>query len=92
MFISCHLFQVMHIIDEVLVPLTPLPNTKTEITNPDAFQFLQQSDLLDIGEENRLRFVYTYKDMFPLGDRYYIPNFCRIFPSVGNDRSHNLIF
>lgn len=58
----------MHIIDEVLVPLTPLANTKTEITNPDAFQFLQQSDLLDIGEENRLRFVYTYKDMFPLGD------------------------
>uniref|UniRef100_A0A1I8PTQ0 FAS1 domain-containing protein n=1 Tax=Stomoxys calcitrans TaxID=35570 RepID=A0A1I8PTQ0_STOCA len=47
--------QVMHIIDEVLVPLTPLPNTKTEITNPDAFQFLQQSDLLDIGEDNRLR-------------------------------------
>ncbi|XP_073819009.1 fasciclin 1 Fas1 domain-containing isoform X2 [Musca autumnalis] len=46
--------QVMHIIDEVLVPLTPLPNTKTEITNPDAFQFLQQSDLLDIGD-NRLR-------------------------------------
>lgn len=72
MFISCHLFQVMHIIDEVLVPLTPLPNTKTEITNPDAFQFLQQSDLLDIGEENRLRFVYTYKDMLPLGDAIFL--------------------
>ncbi|KAI8122940.1 Fasciclin-1 [Lucilia cuprina] len=46
--------QVMHIIDEVLVPLTSLPTSKTEITNPDAFQFLQQADLLNIGE-NRLR-------------------------------------
>lgn len=46
----------MHIIDEVLLPLTPLPTSKTEITNPDAFQFLQQADLLNIGE-NRLRFV-----------------------------------
>ncbi|KAM7361174.1 fasciclin 1 Fas1 domain-containing isoform 1-T6 [Cochliomyia hominivorax] len=46
--------QVMHIIDEVLVPLTSLPSSKTEITNPDAFQFLQQADLLNIGE-NRLR-------------------------------------
>lgn len=47
-------WQVMHIIDEVLVPLTAQPSTKTEITNPDAFQFLQQADLLNIGE-NRLR-------------------------------------
>lgn len=46
----------MHIIDEVLVPLTSLPTSKTEITNPDAFQFLQQADLLNIGD-NRLRFV-----------------------------------
>ncbi|XP_036324308.1 fasciclin-1 isoform X4 [Rhagoletis pomonella] len=46
--------QVMHIIDEVLVPLTPLPTAKIEFTNLDAFQFLQQADLLDIGD-NRLR-------------------------------------
>ncbi|XP_037942590.1 fasciclin-1 isoform X3 [Teleopsis dalmanni] len=49
--------QVMHVIDEVLVPLTTLSTTKTDIINPDAFQFLQQADLLNIGE-NRLR---TYR-------------------------------
>lgn len=49
----------MHIIDEVLVPLTSLPNSKIEITNPDAFQFLQQADLLNIGE-NRLRYAFLY--------------------------------
>ncbi|XP_020715778.1 fasciclin-1 isoform X4 [Ceratitis capitata] len=46
--------QVMHIIDEVLVPLTALPTAKIEFTNLDAYQFLKQADLLDIGE-NRLR-------------------------------------
>ncbi|XP_067618516.1 fasciclin-1 isoform X2 [Eurosta solidaginis] len=46
--------QVMHVIDEVLVPLTPLPTAKIEFTNLDAFQFLQQADLMDIGD-NRLR-------------------------------------
>lgn len=55
----------MHIIDEVLVPLTSLPTVKTEITNPDAFQFLQQADLLNIGD-NRLRFVESLINVFYL--------------------------
>nr|XP_036217251.1 fasciclin-1 isoform X4 [Bactrocera oleae] len=46
--------QVMHIIDEVLVPLTALPTAKMEFTNLDAYQFMKQADILDIGE-NRLR-------------------------------------
>lgn len=50
------LFQVMHVIDEVLEPLTSLPSSKAEITNPDALQFLQHADLLSIGD-HRLRYV-----------------------------------
>ena len=39
----------MHIIEEVLEPLTVLPTSKSEITNPDAFQFLTQADSMNIG-------------------------------------------
>ncbi|XP_030371302.1 fasciclin-1 isoform X3 [Scaptodrosophila lebanonensis] len=55
--------QVMHIIDEVLEPLTTLPTAKPDaITNPDAYQFLQQADLLNIGD-NRVR---TYRSQVAL--------------------------
>lgn len=50
----------MHIIDEVLVPLTALPTAKMEFTNLDAYQFMKQADILDIGE-NRLRYKHVVK-------------------------------
>ncbi|KRF99716.1 uncharacterized protein Dwil_GK22538, isoform D [Drosophila willistoni] len=50
--------QVMHIIDEVLDPLTTLSTAQVQITNPDALEFMQKADLLNIGE-SRLR---TYRN------------------------------
>ncbi|XP_055908400.1 fasciclin-1 isoform X3 [Eupeodes corollae] len=42
--------QVMHVIDDVLTPLSVLPTSKSEIINPDALQFLQQADSMSIGD------------------------------------------
>ncbi|XP_068155175.1 fasciclin-1 isoform X3 [Drosophila tropicalis] len=50
--------QVMHIIDEVLDPLTTLSTAQDQITNPDALEFMQKADLLNIGK-SRLR---TYRN------------------------------
>ncbi|XP_030573289.1 fasciclin-1 isoform X6 [Drosophila novamexicana] len=54
--------QVMHIIDEVLDPLTALPTAKTEINNLDALQFIQKADQLNVGD-NKLR---TYRSQVTL--------------------------
>uniref|UniRef100_A0A1A9WY58 FAS1 domain-containing protein n=1 Tax=Glossina brevipalpis TaxID=37001 RepID=A0A1A9WY58_9MUSC len=54
--------QVMHIINDILVPLTLLPTARTQVTNPNAWEFLQQSDLFDV-QENRLR---TYRSQVTL--------------------------
>ncbi|XP_037891845.1 fasciclin-1 isoform X3 [Glossina fuscipes] len=54
--------QVMHVINDVLVPLTLLPTARTQVTNPNAWEFLQQSDLFDV-QENRLR---TYRSQVTL--------------------------
>ncbi|XP_023170236.2 fasciclin-1 isoform X4 [Drosophila hydei] len=54
--------QVMHIIDEVLEPLTSLPTAKTEINNLDALQFIQKADQLTVGD-NKLR---TYRSQMAL--------------------------
>ena len=58
----------MRIIDEVLVPLTALPTAKMEFTNLDAYQFMKQADILDIGE-NRLRYKHVVKWK---SDKYYL--------------------
>lgn len=52
----------MHIIDEVLEPLTALPTAKTEINNLDALQFIQKADQLTVGD-NKLR---TYRSQMAL--------------------------
>lgn len=52
----------MHIIDEVLEPLTALPTAKTEINNLDALQFIQKADQLSVGD-NKLR---TYRSQLAL--------------------------
>ncbi|XP_032595690.1 fasciclin-1 isoform X8 [Drosophila grimshawi] len=54
--------QVMHIIDEVLEPLTALPSAKAEINNLDALQFIQKADQLNLGD-NKLR---TYRSQMTL--------------------------
>ena len=41
--------QVLHVIDDVLTPLTVNPTSSVELYNPDAFQFLTHSESLDIG-------------------------------------------
>ncbi|XP_055615334.1 LOW QUALITY PROTEIN: fasciclin-1-like [Toxorhynchites rutilus septentrionalis] len=46
--------QVLHIIDEVLTPLTVNPSTSFELYNPDAFQFIQHAENLDISQ-HRIR-------------------------------------
>ncbi|XP_058816979.1 fasciclin-1 isoform X2 [Topomyia yanbarensis] len=46
--------QVLHIIDDVLTPLTVNPSTSFELYNPDAFQFIQHAENLDINQ-HRIR-------------------------------------
>ncbi|KAJ9587143.1 hypothetical protein L9F63_019331 [Diploptera punctata] len=41
--------QVLHIIDQVLVPIRSANKDSAAIYNPDAFQFLNQSENLDMG-------------------------------------------
>lgn len=47
--------QVLHVIDSVLEPIW---STSGQIYNPDAFQFLNQSENLDLGQ-HRVRYVYN---------------------------------
>ncbi|GLV45379.1 Fasciclin 1 [Carabus blaptoides fortunei] len=46
--------QVLHVIDEVLTPVVPSKTTTSPLYNPNAFQFLFQSENVDIGT-HRLR-------------------------------------
>ncbi|XP_037026779.1 fasciclin-1 isoform X3 [Bradysia coprophila] len=41
--------QILHVIDEVLTPLTITQSSSLDVFNPDAFQFLTHADSLDIG-------------------------------------------
>ncbi|XP_044734143.1 fasciclin-1 isoform X4 [Chrysoperla carnea] len=42
--------QVLHIIDEVLVPVLTTNTAAYPVSNPDAFLFLNQTDNIDVGE------------------------------------------
>uniref|UniRef100_U5EXZ7 Putative fasciclin 1 n=1 Tax=Corethrella appendiculata TaxID=1370023 RepID=U5EXZ7_9DIPT len=42
--------QVLHIIDDVLTPLTVNPSSSVEVYNPDAFQFITHAESLDINQ------------------------------------------
>nr|XP_029717678.1 fasciclin-1 isoform X1 [Aedes albopictus] len=46
--------QVLHIIDDVLTPLTANPSTSFEIYNPDAYQFILHAENMDISQ-HRIR-------------------------------------
>ncbi|CAO1432098.1 unnamed protein product [Diamesa tonsa] len=46
--------QVLHVIDDVLMPLSTGNRSSTEVYNPDAFQFLTHANSLDIGS-HRIR-------------------------------------
>uniref|UniRef100_A0A8D8IPA6 Fasciclin-1 n=3 Tax=Culex pipiens TaxID=7175 RepID=A0A8D8IPA6_CULPI len=58
--------QVLHIIDDVLTPLTVNPSTSFELYNPDAFQFIQHAENLDINQHRirsfRQKIVMTRKE------------------------------
>lgn len=56
--------QVMHIIDEVLVPLTPKP-PNTEIDNIDALEFMRNADKIDLGGHN----LRTYRSQVSLAKK-----------------------
>lgn len=49
-----HKQQVLHVIDQVLVPVRSANKDTVQIYNPDAFQFLNQSENLDL-EHHRVR-------------------------------------
>lgn len=48
--------QVLHVIDQVLVPVRSAKKDNVQIYNPDAFRFLNQSENLDL-EQHRVRYV-----------------------------------
>jgi hypothetical protein len=48
--------QLLHVIDQVLVPVRSAKKDNVQIYNPDAFQFLNQSENLDL-EQHRVRYV-----------------------------------
>lgn len=59
-----HKQQVLHVIDKVLVPVRSANKDTAQIYNPDAFQFLNQSENLDV-EDHRLRYViYMFSPTF----------------------------
>lgn len=51
--------QVLHVIDDILEPLTFSPSSTTDLKNLDAFQFISYSDSLDIGDF-RIRFANVF--------------------------------
>lgn len=54
---SLYCFQVLHVIDDVLVPLVALSHTENnDLYNPDAYTFLTHAGSLDIGG-HRVRLV-----------------------------------
>jgi len=48
--------QVLHVIDQVLVPVKSAKEDNVQIYNPDAFRFLNQSEYLDL-DHHRVRYV-----------------------------------
>lgn len=48
--------QVLHVIDQVLVPVRSAKKENVQIYNPDAFRFLNQSENLDL-EHHRVRYM-----------------------------------
>jgi hypothetical protein len=48
--------QVLHVIDQVLVPVRSAKKENVQIYNPDAYRFLNQSENLDL-EQHRVRYV-----------------------------------
>jgi hypothetical protein len=48
--------QVLHVIDQVLVPVRSAKKDNVQIYNPDAYRFLNQSENLDL-EQHRVRYV-----------------------------------
>lgn len=58
-----YFLQVMHIIDEVLVPLTPKPNA--EIDNIDALEFMRNGDKIELGGHN----LRTYRSQVSLAKK-----------------------
>lgn len=54
----------MHIIDEVLVPLTPKP-PNSEIDNIDALEFMRSADKIDLGGHN----LRTYRSQVSLAKK-----------------------
>nr|XP_043068423.1 fasciclin-1 [Drosophila bipectinata] len=57
--------QVMHIIDEVLEPLTAKSGDSDTISNPDALKFLQQAEQLNLDNFN----VRTYRNQVTLAKK-----------------------
>ncbi|XP_032305911.1 fasciclin-1 isoform X12 [Drosophila ananassae] len=57
--------QVMHIIDEVLEPLTAKSGDSDPISNPDALKFLQQAEQLNLDNFN----VRTYRNQVTLAKK-----------------------
>ncbi|KAH8306310.1 hypothetical protein KR018_007383 [Drosophila ironensis] len=57
--------QVMHIIDEVLEPLTAKSGDSDTIINPDALKFLQQAEQLNLDNFN----VRTYRNQVTLAKK-----------------------
>jgi fasciclin 1 len=66
-------FQVLHILDDVLSPLTVNPSSSVELDNPDAFQFLINSESLNIGHHR----VRSYRQRVQLMKKEHV------FQSVG---------
>ncbi|XP_034130457.1 fasciclin-1 isoform X14 [Drosophila guanche] len=57
--------QVMHIIDEVLQPLSVQKNAQDNINNPDAMQFLQMAEQLDLNDFH----LRTYRSQVTLAKK-----------------------
>ncbi|EDW24760.1 GL24322 [Drosophila persimilis] len=57
--------QVMHIIDEVLQPLSVQKNAKDNINNPDAMQFLQMAEQLELNDFH----LRTYRSQVTLAKK-----------------------
>lgn len=69
--------QVLHVIDKVLVPVRSANKDTTQIYNPDAFHFLNQSENLDVGD-HRLRYViYVLSSSEFIKASYEFDNFLR---------------
>lgn len=47
--------QILHLIDDVLVPLTPKSSSSADYSNPDAYQFITQQEAFDSFGDHRIR-------------------------------------